>query len=108
MRVLVAEDDPVIALGLVERLRTLGHEAVGPVSDGERAVALAQEALPDVYLFDIEMPNLDGLDAAARLADEGLRRPVVVIRGSTTRASSNVRSRAVSAPTSQSRSIPAN
>ena len=81
MRVLVAEDDPVIALGLVERLRTLGHEAVGPVSDGARAVALAQEALPDVYLFDIEMPNLDGLDAAARLAAEGLRRPAVVITG---------------------------
>ena len=81
MRVLVAEDDPVIALGLVERLRTLGHKAVGPVSDGEQAVELAREALPDVYLFDIEMPNLDGLDAAARLAAEGLRRPVVVITG---------------------------
>jgi two-component system, response regulator PdtaR len=81
MRVLVAEDDPVIALGLVERLQTLGHEPLGPVNDGEQAVAVAQEALPDVYLFDIEMPNLDGLDAAARLADEGLRRPVVVITG---------------------------
>jgi two-component system, response regulator PdtaR len=81
MRVLVAEDDPVIALGLVERLRTLGHEPLGPVSGGEQAVALAQEALPDLYVFDIEMPNLDGLDAAARLADEGLRRPVVVITG---------------------------
>ena len=81
MRVLVAEDDPVIALGLVERLRTLGHEAVGPVSDGARAVALAQEALPDVYLFDIEMPNLDGLQTAEQLAGEGLRRPVVVVTG---------------------------
>ena len=81
MRVLVAEDDPVIALGLVERLRTLGHEPLGPVGDGNEAVSLAQEALPDVYLFDIEMPNLDGLGAAARLADEGLRRPVVVITG---------------------------
>jgi AmiR/NasT family two-component response regulator len=81
MRVLVAEDDPVIALGLVERLKTLGHEPLGPVSDGEQAVALAQEDLPDVYLFDIEMPNLDGLGAAARLTDEGLRRPVVVITG---------------------------
>jgi len=81
MRVLVAEDDPVIALGLVDRLETLGHEPLGPVSDGEQAVALAREALPDVYLFDIEMPNLDGLGAAARLADEGLRRPVVVITG---------------------------
>ena len=81
MRVLVAEDDPVIALGLAERLRTLGHEPVGPVNDGEQAVAMAKESLPDLYLFDIEMPNLDGLAAAVRLADAGLRRPVVVITG---------------------------
>jgi two-component system, response regulator PdtaR len=81
MRVLVAEDDPVIALGLAKRLRTLGHEPVGPVGDGEQAVALAKESVPDLYLFDIEMPNLDGLAAAARLADEGCRRPVVVITG---------------------------
>ena len=81
MRVLVAEDDPVIALGLAERLRTLGHEPIGPVNDGEQAVAMAKQSRPDLYLFDIEMPNLDGLAAAQRLADEGLRRPVVVITG---------------------------
>jgi two-component system, response regulator PdtaR len=81
MRVLVAEDDPVIALGLAERLRTLGHEPIGPVNDGEQAVAMAKRSLPDLYLFDIEMPNVDGLAAAGRLADEGLRRPVVVITG---------------------------
>jgi response regulator NasT len=81
MRVLVAEDDPIIALGLAERLRTLGHEPIGPVNDGEQAVAMAKESLPDLYLFDIEMPNLDGLSAAVRLADAGLRRPVVVITG---------------------------
>jgi len=81
MRVLVAEDDPVIALGLAERLRTLGHEAIGPVNDGEQAVATAKESHPDLYLFDIEMPNLDGLAAAGQLADEGFRRPVVVITG---------------------------
>jgi AmiR/NasT family two-component response regulator len=81
MRVLVAEDDPVIALGLAERLRTLGHEAIGPVNDGDKAIAAAEQTLPDLYLFDIEMPNLDGLAAAAHLADAGLRRPVVVITG---------------------------
>jgi AmiR/NasT family two-component response regulator len=81
MRVLVAEDDPIIALGLAERLRTLGHEPIGPVNDGEQAVAMAKQSLPDLYLFDIEMPNLDGLAAAVRLADAGLRRPVVVITG---------------------------
>ncbi len=81
MRVLVAEDDPVIALGLAERLRMLGHEPIGPAGDGEEAVALAKEDPPDLYLFDIEMPKVDGLAAAARLADDGLRRPVVVITG---------------------------
>src|SRR4029077_20630764 len=64
MRVLIAEDDPVIALGLCERLRSLGHEPIGPASDGERAIALARESLPDLYLFDIEMPSVDGLQAA--------------------------------------------
>ena len=81
MRVLVAEDDPLIALGLAERLRTLGHEPIGPASDGEQAVELARASLPDLYLFDVEMPNLDGLQAAVQLADEGLRRPVVVVTG---------------------------
>jgi two-component system, response regulator PdtaR len=81
MRVLVADDDPLIALGLSERLRSLGHEPIGPAGDGEEAVALAKENLPDLYLFDIEMPTVDGLAAAARLADDGLRRPVVVITG---------------------------
>jgi AmiR/NasT family two-component response regulator len=81
MRILIAEDDPVIALGLAERVRLLGHEAIGPAADGAEAVELARADTPDLYLFDIEMPNLDGLDAAQQLAAEGLRRPVVVVTG---------------------------
>jgi two-component system, response regulator PdtaR len=81
MRVLVAEDDPLIALGLVERLRSLGHEPIGPARDGEEAIALASTDPPDLYLFDIEMPNVDGLEAATQLAAAGLRRPVVVVTG---------------------------
>ncbi len=81
MKVLIAEDDPVIALGLCERVRSLGHEAIGPAADGAEAVELARARTPDLYLFDIEMPNLDGLEAARQLAAEGLRRPVVVITG---------------------------
>jgi len=81
MRVLVAEDDPLIALGLCERVRSLGHEPVGPAASGEEAIELARESPPDLYLFDIEMPNVDGLEAAATLAAEGLRRPVVVVTG---------------------------
>jgi response regulator NasT len=79
--VLVAEDDPLIALGLCERLRSLGHEPIGPASDGEQAIEMARASQPDLYLFDIEMPNLDGLEAATQLAGNGLRRPVVVVTG---------------------------
>jgi AmiR/NasT family two-component response regulator len=81
MRILIAEDEPVTALALAERVRSLGHEPLGPVPDGAQAVAAAKATPPDLYLFDIEMPNLDGLGAAARLADSGLRRPVVVVTG---------------------------
>lgn len=81
MRILIAEDDPVIAIGLTKRLRTLGHEPLGPAADGEQAVALASEDPPDLYLFDVDMPRLDGLSAARRLTDAGLRRPIVVITG---------------------------
>jgi AmiR/NasT family two-component response regulator len=81
MRVLVAEDDPLIARGLTERLRALGHDPLGPASDGAQAIELAHASPPDLYLFDIEMPNVDGLDAATQLAADGLRRPVVVVTG---------------------------
>jgi response regulator NasT len=81
VRVLVAEDDPLIALGLCERLRALGHEPIGPAGDGDEAVGLARQSRPELYLFDIEMPNVDGLEAAKQLAAGGLRRPVVVVTG---------------------------
>jgi AmiR/NasT family two-component response regulator len=81
MRILVAEDDPVIALGLAERLRRLGHEPLGPEPDGKRAIARARQGDAELYLFDIDMPEVDGLAAAEALAREGLRRPVVAITG---------------------------
>jgi two-component system, response regulator PdtaR len=81
MKILVADDDPIIGMGLAERLRSLGHEPIGPAGDGAQAIALAKETLPDLYLFDIEMPAVDGLDAARQLAEAGLRRPVVVVTG---------------------------
>jgi response regulator NasT len=81
MRILVADDDAVVALGLMKRLRSLGHEPIGPAADGEQAIALAKATEPDLYLFDIQMPVVDGLAAATQLANDGLRRPVVVVTG---------------------------
>ena len=81
MRILVAEDDPLIALGLAERLLALGHESIGTAADGNAAVTMATADPPDLYLFDVEMPGLDGLAAAAELSRAGLRRPVVIVTG---------------------------
>jgi response regulator NasT len=81
VRILIAEDDPVIGLALVRRLAALGHEPLGPAADGADAIRLAEAHRPDLYLFDIDMPQVDGLTAAAQLAARGLRRPVVVITG---------------------------
>ena len=81
MRVLIAEDDPVIGMGLAERLRDLGHEPIGPAGDGQGAIALALADPPDLYLFDVDLPGIDGLAAAAWLTDAGLRRPIVIVTG---------------------------
>jgi two-component system, response regulator PdtaR len=81
MRILIAEDDPVIALALAGRVRELGHEVDGPHSDGEAALARAVSEPPDLYLLDIGLPSLDGLALARRLTEAGLRRPVVIVTG---------------------------
>ena len=81
MRILIAEDDPVIAIGLSARLKALGHEPLGPATDGRHAIELARRDPPDLYLFDVDMPHLDGLSAARELTEQGLRRPIVVITG---------------------------
>ena len=53
----------------------------GPATDGRHAVELARQDPPDLYLFDVDMPRLDGLSAARELTEQGLRRPIVVITG---------------------------
>lgn len=81
MRILVAEDDPIIALGVARRLRGLGHEVVGPVARVDAALALAREEQVDCYLLDVDLEDGDGLELAAALEGSGLGRPVVVLTG---------------------------
>jgi response regulator NasT len=81
MRVLVAEDDPIIALGIARRLQRLGHEVLGPVGRGADVLRLAREGAPDLYLLDVDLEDADGLELAAALTAEGPRRPVVVLTG---------------------------
>jgi response regulator NasT len=77
-RVLVAEDERTVASGLQRQLEELGHEVVGVVDDGQRAVEFCRRSQPDLALLDIEMPGLDGLTAAREIAaDPGT--PVIIL-----------------------------
>ncbi len=62
-RVLVAEDEALIRLDLVEMLREEGYQVVGEAADGEEAVQLAEELKPDLVLMDVKMPVMDGITA---------------------------------------------
>lgn len=76
-RVVVAEDESLIRMDIVETLREYGYDVVGEASDGNMAVELATELKPDLMVMDIKMPNLDGLSAAEKIAE--LRIPVVLL-----------------------------
>ncbi len=72
MRVLIADDDPIILLDLKQMLETLGYEVIAQAEDGQKAVDLAREQRPDVCVLDVKMPVMDGIDAATVLSDEGI------------------------------------
>ncbi len=77
-RVVVAEDEALIRMDLVEMLGEQGYDVVGEASDGARAVALAEELRPDLVILDVQMPVLDGISAAARIAQARIA-PVVIL-----------------------------
>jgi two-component system, response regulator PdtaR len=67
-RVLIAEDEALIRLDLMEMLQEEGYEVVGEAGDGETAVRLAEELKPNLVVLDVKMPVLDGISAAERIA----------------------------------------
>jgi len=71
-RVVVAEDEALIRLDLVEMLREEGYDVVGEAGDGEEAVRLTRELAPDLVVLDVKMPVLDGLSAAEQIGKAGL------------------------------------
>jgi AmiR/NasT family two-component response regulator len=76
-RIVVAEDESLIRLDIVETLKDQGFDVVGEAGDGLKAIALAKELKPDLIVMDIKMPDLDGLSAAEQIAE--LRIPVVFL-----------------------------
>ena len=66
-RILVAEDETLIRMDLVEMLREAGYDVVGAASDGSEAVSLAESLKPDLAILDVKMPILDGISAAEKI-----------------------------------------
>jgi len=68
-RILVAEDETLIRMDLVEMLREAGYDVVGAASDGREAIELAESLQPDLAILDVKMPILDGISAAEKIIE---------------------------------------
>jgi response regulator NasT len=67
IRILVAEDEAIIRMDLVEMLGEAGYEVVAEAADGAQAIELAQLHKPDLAILDVKMPVLDGISAAEKI-----------------------------------------
>ncbi|HEV7215286.1 MAG TPA: response regulator [Chloroflexota bacterium] len=77
-RVVVAEDETLIRLDIIEILRGEGYDVVGEADNGEKAVQLAEELRPDLVLMDVKMPVMDGISAAEKIVKARIA-PVVLL-----------------------------
>jgi CheY-like chemotaxis protein len=78
-KILVVEDEFIIAKALQESLTEMGYEVIDPVATGERAVDVATRLKPDVVLMDIQLEGqMDGIQAAQRIQN-ALGIPVVYL-----------------------------
>jgi AmiR/NasT family two-component response regulator len=78
LRLLIADDEPVIRLDLRKMLESMGHQVIGEAGDGVQAVAAARISKPDVVILDIKMPGMDGIEAAGVITAEGIA-PVLLL-----------------------------
>jgi response regulator NasT len=69
VRILVAEDEAIIRMDLIEMLQGAGYEVVAAATNGQEAIDLADEHKPDLAILDVKMPVLDGISAAAKIIE---------------------------------------
>ncbi len=72
MKVLIADDDPIIRLDLKQMLENLDYAVVAEAGDGQQAVDMARSTQPDVCILDVKMPVMDGIDAVGAISGEGI------------------------------------
>jgi two-component system, response regulator PdtaR len=67
VRIVVAEDEALIRMDLVEMLNEAGYEVLAEAADGSHAIELVKEFKPDLAILDVKMPILDGISAAEEI-----------------------------------------
>ena len=70
VKVLVVEDENIIARDIESTLKRIGHESAGIVSKGEDAITASEKVKPDLILMDISMPELDGISASKEIRSQ--------------------------------------
>jgi response regulator NasT len=78
LRIVIADDEPIIVLDLRQMLEELGMSVVGEASDGAQAVEKVRTLKPDLAILDVKMPTMDGIEAARILHEERLA-PVILL-----------------------------
>lgn len=69
VRILVAEDEAIIRLDLIEMLVAEGYEVVAQATNGVEAIELAKSSQPDIAILDVKMPEMDGITAAEQIIE---------------------------------------
>ena len=81
MRVLIVDDHEPFRAAVRALLTAAGYDVVGEAADGADALRAAGELAPDAILLDVQLPDIDGFEVAARLADAGYGGAVVLVSG---------------------------
>jgi two-component system, response regulator PdtaR len=80
LKIIVAEDETLVALSIIAQLKELDYQVIGDATDGIEVVELCEQLRPDLVVMDINMPRLNGIEAA-KLIKEKWQIPVVIVSG---------------------------
>jgi response regulator NasT len=78
LRIVIADDEPIIRMDLRRTLENMGHVVVGEAGDGQQALEITKDLKPDIAILDIKMPTMDGIDAAKLISTEAIA-PVLLL-----------------------------
>jgi len=79
VRVVIADDEPIMIMNLTEILESNGYEVAGTAGDSFEAIDICRKQRPDVVLLDIQMPQLDGLSAAKYIYEGNLAETIIIV-----------------------------